>query len=107
MGSADPFHGQAMDDVVGSVRENAESRECGQRGRKVCLQGFCYGRGWRDSKAVSCAVLTEWNLAAWEVLSHRAQNRTQAELGKQKQRDSKELASKNEKLKAAKINHES
>lgn len=82
--STELFHGQGLKDMVCSATQTAVPRDGRQRERKTCLQGFCYTRVFRGSKAVECAVLREISFMAWKVLSHKAINRKLDKQGKKR-----------------------
>lgn len=92
LGSARPFDGQDVKELVGCATEIAEPRECSQRERKTCPHGLYFTRVFRGDEVIECAVLKELNLTAWDVLSRRASNRKLDELGKQARSDLAELA---------------
>lgn len=99
--SAEPFFRQRMEDLIGSAGENFKLRECRQRWGNTRLHGLYYRLVRRGNNVLDCAALRKMILTAREVLSHRALDSKLSELGKQEQKNRKELVSKEEELKNA------
>lgn len=92
MGSAQPFDEQGVVDKVENARENHESRECWQGGRRTCLHVCYYKRVFRGDAVKECAVLKKRSLKVRQVFIRKALTVRLMELEKQKWSDVPELA---------------
>lgn len=91
MRSAEPLDGQAVENMLGSARKNAEPQNCCRGGREPCLHGFYCRIVFRRDEVVECTVLIELHFTAREVLNHRDLDTTLTKLKAQEQSQRAEL----------------
>lgn len=98
LGSAEPFHGQRVENMTDCAWENVENRETPQRERETCLYGFDDRRAFRSSEMTDCAVQREMTLTSRVALGHIFLSWKLNELKKQERRARENLPRKSENL---------